>query len=309
MSKLVENQYDAYCKKVLRFKMIMAKILHDTVSEFKSMTLEEIIEILNQDDLDERMSVLNTEDIIKPNAKIFYDLLMHIQSEEGMFVDVEPQGRISDLHSFMNRCIHTGARMIVWQRNETKRSHEDDFSDLKSCISIWIVLNPPKKHRGKIAEIYQDQRSIEGNAPVMEKSLAKQRIIIMYLHDEIDVEDKSALMMLSILFSAKLSREDRVLYLKKHYGIVLNEAEKEVIGQMCNAHEGIYEYGKEEVVKIGLIEGEGIGLAKGKKLGLEEGKEIEKLTIAKKMMKLGVALEIITMTTGLTYPEVMDLKH
>ncbi len=73
----------------------------------------------------------------------------------------------------------------------------------------------------------------------------------------------------------------------------MSEAEKKVIGQMCNAHEGIYEYGKEEGVKIGLA----------------KGKEIEKLTIAKKMMKLGVALEIITMTTGLTYPEVMDLKH
>ena len=289
MSKLVENQYDAYCKKVLRFKKIMAKILHDTVNEFKSMTLDEIMEVLNQDDLDERMRILNTEDIIKPNAKIFYDLLMHIQKEEGMFVDVEPQGRISDAESFVNRCIHTGTRMIVWQRNETNGSHEDDFSDLKNCISIWIVLNPPKKYRGQTAEIYQDQRNVKGNPPVIDKALSKQRIIIMYLHDEIDPEDNSALMMLSILFSAKLTRKDRVLYLEKYYDIVLSEAEKEVIGQMCNAHEGIYEYGKED--------------------GIAVGKETEKLTIAKKMLKLGIALEIITMATGLTYPEVMDLKH
>ncbi len=289
MSKLVENQYDAYCKKVLRFKKIMAKLLHDTVNEFKSMTLDEIMEVLNQDDLDERMSILNTEDIIKPNSKIFYDLLMHIQKEEGMFVDVEPQGRISDVESFVNRCIHTGARMIVWQRNETNGSHEDDFSDLKNCISIWIVLNPPKKYRGQIAEIYQDQRNVKGNPPVIDKALSKQRIIIMYLHDEIDLEDNSALMMLSILFSAKLSKRDRVLYLEKYYDIVLSEAEKEVIGQMCNAHEGIYEYGKED--------------------GIAVGKETEKLTIAKKMLNLGIALEIIMMSTGLTYPEVMDLKH
>ncbi len=69
---------------------------------------------------------------------------------------------------------------------------------------------------------------------------------------------------------------------------------------MCNAHEGIYEYGKEEGVKIGLLEGEEIGLSKGKTL--------EKRSIAKKMMKLGIALEIIMMTTGLTYPEVMEIK-
>ena len=102
---------------------------------------------------------------------------------------------------------------------------------------------------------------------------------------------------------------------------------------MCNAHEGIYEYGKEEGVKIGLLEGEEIGLVKGKEIGLAKGKEIglakgkeiglvkgeeigltkgktlEKRSIAKRMLKLGVALEIITMITGLTYPEVMDLKH
>ena len=123
--------------------------------------------------------------------------------------------------------------------------------------------------------------------------------------DEIDLEDNSALMMLSILFSAKLSKRDRVLYLEKYYDIVLTEAEKEVVGQMCNAHEGIYEYGKED----GIVVGKKIGLLEGEEIGFSKGKTSEKRSIAKKMLKLGVSLEIITMTTGLTYSEVMDLKH
>ena len=90
-----ENQFDAYCKKVLRCKSITAKILQDTLDEFKTMSSNEIIEILSKDNLNERMNVLNVEDITKSNSKIFYDLLYHIQSGDGLFVDLEPQGKIT----------------------------------------------------------------------------------------------------------------------------------------------------------------------------------------------------------------------
>ena len=76
--KYTENQFDAYCKKVLRFKGITAMILKSIIKEFQNLSLSEIMTILNSDNITERMSVLNVEDITKPDSKIFYDLLYHI---------------------------------------------------------------------------------------------------------------------------------------------------------------------------------------------------------------------------------------
>ena len=89
LRKNTENQFDAYCKKVLRFKSITAMILKSTVKEFKHLSINEIKDVLNSDNMTERMNVLNVEDITKPDAKIFYDLLYHIPYHHGMFVDLE----------------------------------------------------------------------------------------------------------------------------------------------------------------------------------------------------------------------------
>ena len=218
MMNTTENQYDAYCKKVLRFKSITAMILKSIIEEFKNLSLNEIMDILNSDNLTERMSVLNVEDITKPDAKIFYDLLYHIPHKDGMFVDLEPQGKISRLESFMKRCIHTGSRMIVWQRKEKDGSYKEDFSDLKKCVSIWIVIHPPKELRGEILDL-----NLSSNSPEMNEYadvLNTERIYIMCLHEDIDVTDKSALMMLSVLFSSKLTKEERIFILKEEYGIL-----------------------------------------------------------------------------------------
>ena len=271
MMNTTENQYDAYCKKVLRFKSITAMILKSIIEEFKDLSLNEIMDILNSDNITERMSVLNVEDITKSDAKIFYDLLYHIPHKDGMFVDLEPQGKISRLESFLKRCIHTGSRMIVWQRKEKDGSFKEDFSDLKKCVSIWIVIHPPKELRGEILDL-----NLSSNSPEMNEYadvLNTERIYIMCLHDDIDVTDKSALMMLSVLFSSKLTKEERIFILKEEYGILLSEAEREDLNHMCNAHEGVLEYGKE----IGRRD----GIEIGRKDGIEIGRNSQKLENSK----------------------------
>ena len=301
MQKLVENQYDAYCKKVLRFKPIASRVLRDFIPEFQSLSLNEIHNMLDKDNLSDRMSVLNVEDITKPNAKIFYDLLCHIPYKDGLFVDFEPQGKISNYDAFVNRCIHTGSRMIVWQRNEKDGSFKDDFSDLKRCISIWIVIHPPVEHRGKVIRIVQKQSQMSETKTTNEKELNQQTILILCLHDEIDPTDNSALMMLSVLFSSKLSQNERVLYLEKSYGIVLTEAEREVVGQMCNAHEGVYEYGLEA--------GMTLGRAKGKAEGRIEGLKEKSFEIARKLLRMGLSVHVVADTTGLSLNEVEQLLN
>lgn len=294
-----ENQYDAYCKKILRSKSITAKILQDILDEFKTMTINEIIEILSKDNLRERMNVLNVEDITKSDAKIFYDLLYHIQSHEGIFVDLEPQGKVSKMESFFKRCIHTGARMIVWQRNEKDGSFEKDYSDLKKCVSVWIVINAPKQCRGQIFDLSLDSKSTY--LQQFPDLMNTERIFVMCLHDKIDTSDKSALMMLSVLFGPKMTYKERSFILKEEYDILLSEIEREDLNHMCNAHEGVLEYGKEMGIEI------------GRKDGIEIGRNSQKLESAKNLIMMGASIEMVVKGIGLSQKTVeklvKEIKH
>ena len=119
--------------------------------------------------------------------------------------------------------------------------------------------------------------------------LDTERIYIMCLHDTIDVTNKSALMMLSVLFSSKLSKEERIFILKEEYGILLSEAEREELDAMCNAHEGVLECGKE--------------------MGIEIGRNSQKLESARKMILKGMSFEDINEFTDLTYSEILNLSN
>ena len=292
-----ENQYDAYCKKVLRSKNITAKILQDILDEFKTMTINEIIEILSKDNLRERMNVLNVEDITKSDAKIFYDLLYHIQSHEGIFVDLEPQGKVSKMESFFKRCIHTGARMIVWQRNEPEGFQGSDFESLNKTVSIWIVLNPPAKLAGKRFFI-NDQ--IDADFPV-DEDCNMRRIILMFLHKEIDVTDKSALMMLSILFDDRISDKRRPFLLKEEYGIVLAKEDEEMMGEWHNTADAFIERGYERGDAAGYERGNAEGYERGSAEGVEK--------VARQMLHKGISDEMIAEMCSLSYEKIEELKN
>ena len=123
--------------------------------------------------------------------------------------------------------------------------------------------------------------------------LDTERIYIMCLNDDIDVTDKSALMMLSVLFSSKLTKEERIFILKEEYGILLSEAEREDLNHMCNAHEGVLEYGKE--------------------MGIVIGRNSQKLESAKKLLMIGASIDMVVNGIGLSYETVeklyKEIKH
>ena len=84
----------------------------------------------------------------------------------------------------------------------------------------------------------------------------------------------------------------------------------------CNAHEGVYEQGKEagEIIgiKIGEEKGLKIGEEKGIKIGEEKGikigEKIKSHEIAKKLLLLGASIEIIVKSTGLSLGEITEIN-
>ena len=73
----------------------------------------------------------------------------------------------------------------------------------------------------------------------------------------------------------------------------------------CNAHEGVYEQGKE----AGVI----IGIKIGEEKGIKIGEKIKSHEIAKNLLLLGTSIEIIVKSTGLSLEDVRaiynEIKH
>ena len=174
--------------------------------------------------------------------------------------------------------------MVVWQRNEPEGFQGSDFENLNKIVSIWIVLKPPAKLAGKQIYIH-DQ--VESDTEV-EEDYSMRRVILMFLHKEIDVTDKSALMMLSVLFDDRMSNNERIFLLKEEYGILLSKEGEEMMSEWNNTAEAFIERGFERGYDQGNMEG------------------IEK--VARQMLHMGLSDEMVVKACNLSYEEIEKLK-
>ncbi len=276
---------DVLCKKTLRLKGIVAYILKHCLKEYENLSYEEILVNLSENNQSEGIHLLNNEDLSKEDAKLFYDLLSSVKTEhDQILINLEPQGTCGNLRSLMNRTVYTSSRMIVWQRNEPEGFQGSDFENLNKIVSIWIVLKPPAKLAGKQIYIH-DQ--VESDTEV-EEDYRMRRVILMFLHKEIDVTDKSALMMLSVLFDDRISNNERIFLLKEEYGILLSKEGEEMMSEWNNTAEAFIERGFERGYDQGNMEG------------------IEK--VARQMLHMGLSDEMVVKACNLSYEEIEKLK-
>ena len=311
---------DAACKRVLSIKGIAAYILKDCLEEFHECTLLDVMNSLNHDASSQNIQSLNTEDLSKPDAKLVYDVLSKAvgPDQKELFINLEPQGKINSRGSILYRVIYVMARMITRQKNDNEGFRNSEFEQMKKCVCIWIVLDPPKGMKGSQVDAKESMfKTTRGTFAVPEDANRMQRAYIMCLTDEIDVNDKSALMMLSVLFNDKMSIQDRVLCLKNHYGIVMNEEEKDEVETMSETWRGFYgrgvTYGIEKGKVLGIEQGKALGIEQGKVLGIEHGKilgiEQGNLQVAKKMLMHGMDEELIVKMTGLSYEQIKQIER
>ena len=271
---------DVLCKKTLRLKGIVAYILKHCLKEYENLSYEEILVNLSENNQSEGIHLLNSEDLSKEDAKLFYNLLSSVKTEhDQILINLEPQGTCGNLRSLMNRTVYTSSRMVVWQRNEPEGFQGSDFENLNKIVSIWIVLKPPAKLAGKQIYIH-DQ--VESDTEV-EEDYSMRRVILMFLHKEIDVTDKSALMMLSVLFDDRISNNERIFLLKEEYGILLSKEGEEMMSEWNNTAEAFIERGFERGYDQGNMEG------------------VEK--VARQMLHMGLSDEMVVKACNLSYEE------
>ena len=99
--------------------------------------------------------------------------------------------------------------------------------------------------------------------------------------------------------TGKLSTEQKIQYME---ALHLNERERTVV------YEGGYIIGKEDGLAEGLEKGLQQGLQQGMEKGREEGREEKAEAIARNMLSMGLAVDVVAQATGLTKEQLEGLQ-
>ena len=153
-----EISYDEYCKKVLMNKYVLSHISRHVITEFKGMSIKEVLTCLEPDTKEsikqsEKIDGMNTEDISGKGGLVRYDVLcgLGLPNHEGrvdMFMNIEAQGKDNMGYPLLKRSIYYGSRLLVRQKNTPNGFQKTNYQDVKKVYSIWICMKHSKKKSG-----------------------------------------------------------------------------------------------------------------------------------------------------------------
>jgi len=252
------SSYDTNIKFLLADKQILARILKYAVSEFKDMTIEDIIASIGDDieietrPLDAglsnlgRINTTNTEDSIPGEGKIVFDIRFtayHIETEMKFLINLEAQ-RSSDSaklgYHLENRIIFYLARMISAQK-QTEFFHSD-YDNLKKVRSIWLCLNN-SEDGDSIEEISLNRNTVFGNKK-NKYDIDLMRGIIINIRNGKNIKDSqnTLISMLEKLLS-EISVDEKKRILTEEFGMIMTTELEGRMQTMCNWSEAIWERG------------------------------------------------------------------
>ena len=255
------SSYDTNIKFLLADKQILARILKYAVSEFKDMTIEDIMASIGDDieietrPLDAglsnlgRVNTTNTEDSIPGEGKIVFDIRFtayHIETEMKFLVNLEAQ-RSSDSaklgYHLENRIIFYLARMISAQK-QTEFFHSD-YDNLKKVRSIWLCLSN-SEDGDSIEEISLNRNTVFGSKK-NKYDIDLMRGIIINIRSGKNIKDSqnTLISMLEKLLS-EISVEEKKRIHTEEFGMIMTTELEGRMQTMCNWSEAILERGMEK---------------------------------------------------------------
>lgn len=256
------RNYDAFCKKLLANKYIIAYILKGFLKEYERYSIDEIITCIdNKIQIGEEevylneIHTLNSEDTTLYEGKVTYDVLFHSKnpnSEDSvdLFINVEAQKDYYPGYSLKNRALVYASRMVSRQYPLYKNSNYDK---LRKVVSIWICIEVPKELKNKVIHYTLKGEVIEDGKKIGKDDLDKEEIILVCLGENSNID---AIKMLELLLKMKKGFIEKIKELEANYEVKFSEREKQEASTMCNLGEGIFEKGIAQGRCEGIIQGE-----------------------------------------------------
>lgn len=254
-----EAQYDAAAKCLLGEKVILAHILIRTIDEFKGMTADEVVLLIEGEPYigqvpvepgatnrkieygSTRITGMNTENAEMNEGTTFFDIIFYVRMRNGrskIIINVEAQRKEPDKYRIINRAIFYVERMISSQKEREFTGM--NYDDIEPVYSIWICMNMQENsmcHIHLVQDDLIDAKQWKGDLDI-------PNIIMIGLGKEIPEQDEKYELhrLLGTLLSEKLSAEEKLQRVSTEYDIPVkgNNVEKEV-SIMCNLSQGIKE--------------------------------------------------------------------
>lgn len=247
--------YDHLCKLVLSNKPVVARIMKRVMKECKNMTIDEIVNCIE-----------NVEDECIIGAPIRYDVLFKANLPTadggtecvGIFMNFEIQIDDNPGYSLVTRGIYYTCRILARQKNATDGFVNSNFNDIQKVYSIWICP-VHKKEKDDVINIYHvKEECLKKEWHWPQKDYDLMELIMLYPGTQYDYdqgEEHGLLEMLNILFTMKISAEEKKRLLEKNYGIIMTKNMDKEVEYMCNLSEGILKQGLEQGIEQGLEQG------------------------------------------------------
>ena len=310
-------QYDAEAKQFLSNVEILSRIMKRVVPEFKGMELGDIKKCIlkptvGTELLDEGLTNItgeNTESNIPLEGYVTFDIKFSARADSNprgkVILDMEMQRRRELPYPIESRGIFYCARMISSQK--TREFSNSDYGNIRKVYSIWLLFSEEEEAEAAITSFSMQQENEYGEmerlggADLLEVILIRIPQNVLAYGQELD----GLIRMLGIVFSGKISSDDKKNYLEEDYGITIGMEDERRLAVMCNLSEGFWEAGRKEGIEQGIEQGRVQGIEQG----MEQGIEQNKIAILKNALKMGLPEEQIQKLLGISVEEMNQLKQ
>jgi len=306
------HYYDRLMKNLLMNVWLLAVILKVCTDEFSGYSIRYIVSHLRRwlksiHGLEGDMTAgENTEDISIDNGDIRLDRVFYIpiprkkgRKKEWIAVNVEIQldGRFS--YRLEDRGEYYVSRIMSSQRGTVFTGME--YQRIRKTYSIWLVINPTRKYKGRIRALGTSAEEIYGPNDMTLYNPDKRKIVIAGLDP---ASENRLLAIFGILTDMSKTEKERFDIIKDKFKIVLDESLVRETDDMRD----IYGEAIEEGEKRGVKKGEKIGVKKGEKIGVKKGERNKSIEIAKNLLDHQIPIDTIVSSTGLSREEVLRLS-
>lgn len=287
-------KYDAAVKKILANKEVLAWILKYSATEFKTASINEIVDAIEGSPeigttsvypgktnmKPETITGLTTNDKVPNEGEITYDIRFYVYTPDRarikLIVNIEAQKSMFPGYDLVTRGIFYGARMLSAQLDQEFSA--DNYDNIKKVYSIWICMDTSRKSMNTITSYRIDQHRLYGDFSGKARYDLMDVVMICLGGDKTGTQlsddgRPKLLCLLDTLLTNKKSPEEKEQVLTDDFNIK-TVGLKEVT-TMCNLSYVIEEKaetrGEARGRAIGEAEGRAIGEAEGRAIGEAEG--------------------------------------
>ena len=236
--------YDTLAKRILSRKVILARILKYTVSEFADCSLEDIAGKYIEGDPTADINTIPIDDTLyikgsqnesnSPNEKVVtFDIIFEaIAPDTGnpiqLIINVEPQKAANPGYPIIKRALYYTSRLISSQKE--KYFVGDDYAKIRKVYSIWVIMDATQERSNLIQRFKLTEELLHGTFHENIKNYDMLTIIMLNLGEGEMSHD--LLKMLHLIFLDLLKTEQKETILLDEYGIKLTRDMREEIDKM-----------------------------------------------------------------------------